>query len=96
MGDELIKTAAGISARLEKLEKERHLVGQEGLVSLERLDPEIASLVKSLWDDPRRAANWLTHGVGSLRGRTPWQCIAEGDRDEVLRILKSIAYGIPP
>lgn len=93
MADDLIKTGSSISTRLAKLEEERHRIGQEGLVALERLDPEIASFIKRLWGDSDHAVNWFTHGVKSLQGRTPWQCIAEGDRDEVLRTLNSIAYG---
>lgn len=93
MGDDLIKTGTAISMRLAKLEEERRRIGQEGLATLEHLDPEIASFVKRLWGDSDHAVNWFTHGVKSLQGRTPWQCIADGDRDEVLRILNSIAYG---
>lgn len=95
MEEDLIESAATISAKLVKLEEERRRIGQEGLAALERLDPEIASFAKNLWDDSDHIADWFTCEVESLQWRTPWQCIAEGERDQVLRILGCIAYGMP-
>lgn len=95
MTESLIKSAASISTKLAQLEKERRRIGLEGMASLKRLDPEMAKFVKSLWDDPQHAVDWFTREVESLGCRTPWQCIAEGERDAVQRILYAIAYGIP-
>jgi len=93
--EKLVKSAAAISTKLARLEKERRRIGREGMASLRRLDPEMAKFVKTLWGDPQHAVDWFTGEVESLGWRTPWQCIAEGERDEVQRILYAIAYGIP-
>lgn len=96
MSDNLIDTAKAFSAKLTQLSDERHRVGQAGLSVLKKLDPEMAASVSELWgDDEDNAADWFTDEVESLGWRTPWQCIAEGEREEVLRILGCILYGHP-
>ena len=96
MGEDLVGTAKAFAAKLTQLADERHRVGQAGLSALNRLDPEIASAVHELWgEDEDKAADWFTDEIPSLGYRTPWQCIAEGEREEVLRILGSIAHGLP-
>lgn len=93
MNKELIDAAAGIAAKLIELENERRQVGAEGMDTLMRLDPELARLAKTVLEDPQHAVDWFTHTVQSLGWRTPWHCIAEGNRDQVIRTLYAIEYG---
>ena len=95
MGDDLIKTAAAISSRLDKLEEERQRIALEGFAALERVDPETATIAKNTFDDRQIAADWLTDEVESLGYLTPWQCMADGNREAVHRILNAIEYGLP-
>lgn len=95
MNENLNETAAGISSALEQLDAERRRIGLDGFTALEKLDPETANLAKSLWDDPQRAADWFTQEIPSLGSRTPWECIAVGERERVQKTLNAIAYGVP-
>jgi len=95
MKTELAETATTIEAKLSELERERLRIGAEGIAVLKRLDPWLAKFAGEIWDDPEDVADWFTDKVESLGWRTPWQCIARGDRDEVVRILNSIAHGLP-
>lgn len=95
MSDALRDTAVQIAADLAKLDDERRRVGRTGLAALKQLDPETAGLAKELWDDEDDAVDWFTVPIESLGWRTPWQCIGEGERNEVQRVLKAIAYGLP-
>ena len=93
MSDELTKTAASISARLTQHEDERRRIAMEGFAALERLDPETATLAKDTFANRQKASHWFTHEVQSLGGVTPWQCIAEGNRDRVHNTLYAIQHG---
>lgn len=95
MNTGLIQTANEIATRLSQLENERLRIGTDGMAVLKRLDPEMAKFAEDLWDDPEAMADWFTQEVESLGWQTPWHCIAEGKRDEVMKILNAIAYGLP-
>lgn len=95
MRNELSETAAQIAAKLSMLDEERCRIGREGMKALARLDPDTAKMAKDLWVDPEQAVDWFTGEVESLGWKTPWQCIADGDREAVQYILNCIAYGIP-
>lgn len=95
MDNELIETAKQLAIKLSQLKEERRRVGQAGMVALSKLDPEMAGFARGLWKNPDHAADWFTQEVQSLGWRTPWQCIAEGNRNKVMRILVSIAHGLP-
>lgn len=36
---------------------------------------------------------WMNASIGSLRGRTPWECIDDGDMQAVVNLLESYADG---
>ena len=96
MSDNLIDTARAFAAKLAQLADERHRVGQASLSALKKLDTEMAAAIYEVWgSEEDKAADWFTDEVESLGWRTPWQCIAEGEREEVLRILNCIVYGLP-
>lgn len=95
MADELKAMATRIAANLANLDEQRRRVGLEGMKALERLDPETANMAKSLWDHPLDAVDWFTQEVESLGWQTPWQCMADGGREDVQRIIASIQYGLP-
>ena len=95
MDNELIETAKQFATKLSQLKDERRRLGQAGMTALSRLDPEMAEFANSLWENSDHAADWFTQEVQSLGWRTPWQCIAEGKRSHVMRILVSIAHGLP-
>lgn len=96
MSDALTETATQISMQLAQLNTERRRIGREGLVMLKLLDPETAALANDLWDgDEDHIVDWFTYPVQSLRWQTPWQCIADGRREDVHKILLKIAHGIP-
>lgn len=93
MNDELVKTATSVSARLAQLEDERRRIGLEAFAVSERLDPETAMLAENAFDSRQKAADWFTDEVQSLGELTPWQCIAEGNRDRVHNVLSAIEHG---
>ena len=95
MDNELIETAKQFAMKLSQLEEERRRLGQAGMMALSKLDPEMAEFANSLWENSDHAADWFTQEVRSLGWRTPWQCIAEGKRSQVMRVLVSIAHGLP-
>lgn len=95
MDTALLDMAKEITAKLTQLQEARRRIGHEGISVLQRLDPETAKLAQDILDDPENIADWFTEEVESLGWRTPWQCIAEGEREEVQRILNAIAHGLP-
>jgi hypothetical protein len=96
MNEELIKVATEISGELHRLDEERRRIGLNGFEALERLDPELAAHGRHVWDnDTSGVSEWFTSEIQSLGWKTPWQCLAEGDRENVQRILGSIEYGLP-
>ena len=95
MSEELDKVATRIVEKLRYLETERLRISKEGLAELERLDPDTAKLVRELWDDSNRAADWFTSKTPSFDGLTPWQCIAEGRYWDVQIVLGRAIHEIP-
>ncbi len=68
---------------------------QELLDHLRKLDPELAARVVYVFDDKSHAALWLTKSTIILDNITPLQALAEGNREDVLRVLNGILYGLP-
>ena len=79
---------------------ERHQSQQERsqlelLDHLRQIDPEVAERAVYVFDDKSHAALWLTKSVITLGNITPLQALAEGKREDVLRVLNGIFYGLP-
>lgn len=66
----------------------------ELLDRLQDLDPEIVDMMLRVFGDSTKAARWLANSVMSLGGVTPLRALAEGRREDVLRVLHQISYGI--
>lgn len=79
-------------AELHQLQYERSLL--ELLDGLQVIDPEVAEQAIHVFDDRTGAAAWLASPVRSLGGVTPLQALAEGRREDVLRVLHQILYGV--
>lgn len=93
MNSELEKTAMSVAVRLKELADERQRVSEKGFVGLNSLDPALAALAKDVFQDQVHAARWLADEIRGLGWRTPWECLARGERAEVERVLYAIAYG---
>ncbi len=79
---------------------ERHQSQQEHsqlelLDHLREIDPEVVERAVYVFDDKADAASWFTKPVMTLDGITPLQALAEGRREDVLRVLNGILYGLP-
>jgi len=61
---------------------------------LRQIHPEIADRAVHVFNDKTKAAGWLVSRVRSLGGATPLQALAEGRRDDVLRVLGQIVHGV--
>ena len=68
---------------------------QELLDHLREIDPEVTERAVYVFDDQTDAAIWLTKPVITLGGITPLQTLAEGRREDVLRVLNELFYGLP-
>lgn len=79
-------------AELHQLQHERSLL--ELLDALRDIDPKVAERTVEVFDDKTSAASWLASPVRSLGGVTPLQALAEGKREDVLRVLHQIRHGI--
>ena len=79
-------------AELHQLQHERSLL--ELLDNLRDIDPEVAERAVDAFDDKTSAANWLTSPVRSLGDIAPLQALAEGKREDVLRVLHQIMHGV--
>lgn len=79
-------------AELHQLQHERLLL--EVFDGLHDIDPEVADRAIHVFDDRTGAATWLANPVRSLGGVTPLQALAEGRREDVLRVLNQILHGI--
>jgi len=93
MSNGLLTAAKLIADQLADLETARLRIADEALVTLEREDPQTASLALQTFEDQRKAADWLTHSVRSLGNLTPWRCISDGKVDKVRNILYAIKHG---
>lgn len=96
MDREFMNAARGINSRLRRLEADHRRVALAAFPVLEKFDPETAKLALETFEDRDKAALWLSDHVGSLRGKTPWECLAAGDVGQVQWVLNAIIYGIPP
>ena len=77
---------------LHQLQHEHSLL--EMLDNLRAIEPEVAERAIHVFDDKTGAATWLANPVRSLGGVTPLQALAEGRREDVLRALDQIVYGV--
>ena len=59
----------------------------EVLDSLRDIDPEVADQALYVFDNRTKTVCWLASPVRSLGGVTPLQALAEGRREDVLRVL---------
>lgn len=80
-------------AQCRQLEEER--ARRETLNLLRDIDPEVVERAVYVFHDKTDAANWLTSPVITLGGITPLQALAAGRREDVLRVLNEIFYGLP-
>ncbi len=80
-------------AKLQQFQEERSQL--EMLDHLREIDPEVAERAVYVFDDKTDAAHWLAKPVLSLGGVTPLQALAAGRREDVLRVLDQLFYGIP-
>ena len=87
-----VKELARLAERHQS-QVERSLL--ELLDRLREIDPEIAARAVYVFDDQTDAALWFTKPVITLGGMTPLQALAKGRREDVLRVLNEILYGLP-
>lgn len=59
---------------------------------LERLN-QLRFLLRETFRSPDSAQRWMHEPAPGLRGRTPHFALTEGDADEVLKLLASLASG---
>ncbi len=78
-------------AELHHLQYERSLLGL--LEHLRQIDPEVAGRTVYVFGDKARAARWLANPVRTLGGAVPLQLLAEGRRQDVLKVLYQILAG---
>ncbi len=67
----------------------------ELLDNLREIDPEVVERAVYVFDDQSDAASWFTKPVITLGNITPLQALAAGRREDVLRVLNEIFYGLP-
>ena len=79
-------------AELHQLQHERSLL--ELLDALRDIDPGVAERAVDVFDDKTSAAGWLASPVRSLGDIAPLQALAEGKREDVLRVLHQIMHGV--
>lgn len=72
-------------AELQQLQHEHSLL--ELLDHLRAIDPELAERAIYVFDDKASAAGWLASPVMPLGGVMSLQVLAEGRREDVLRVL---------
>lgn len=87
-----VKELARLAERQQLKEKRAR---REMLDLLRDIDPEVAERAVYVFHDKTDAANWLASPVLTLGGVTPLQALAEGRREDVLRVLNEIFYGLP-
>ncbi|MBI5115046.1 DUF2384 domain-containing protein [Candidatus Poribacteria bacterium] len=64
------------------------------LDNLRDIDPEIADIALRVFNDRAKAIHWLASPVRSLGDIAPLQALAEGKREDVLRVLHQIMHGV--
>jgi len=79
-------------ADLHKLQHEHSLL--EMLDGLREIDPEVTERAFYVFGDRTKAAAWLANPVRSLGGVMPLQALAEGRREDVLRVLDQVCHGV--
>ncbi len=79
-------------AERHQLKHERSLL--DLLDNLRDIDPEVAERAVDVFDDKTGAASWLANPVRSLGDIAPLQTLAEGKREDVLRVLNQIRHGV--
>ena len=94
-GTDVVDEARMIVTRLRRLEKKYQRMALDAFSLLERGDRETAKLAIETFDNRDDAAAWFASRVQSLDNKLPWECMAEGDAENVRRILNCIIYGIP-
>ena len=95
MNTEFQEKTQEVVEQLRWIESEYQDVAADAFQFLETHDPETAKLALEAFEDRNAAAGWFGGRVESLGWKTPWECIAEGQTDEVQRILNAIIYGDP-
>lgn len=94
MSNELAHVASAITNKLDRLDENHRRVALDAFAELKRLDAETSKLAMKIFGNREDTALWLAAKIPSLGGKRPWQCLAEGKREDVHRILDSIRYGI--
>lgn len=79
-------------AERHQLQYERSLL--DLLEHLRQIDPEVADRTVYVFGDKAMAAHWLANPVRTLGGAVPLRLLAQGKRQDVLKILHQILHGI--
>lgn len=87
-----VKELARLAERHRSREKRSQL---KMLDLLRQIDPEVAKQAVHVFNDKTDAAEWLASPILTLGGITPLQALAEGKREDVLRVLNGILYDLP-
>lgn len=77
-------------AELHQRKHEQALL--EMLKHLQKIDLEVADRTVDVFGDKAKAARWLANPVRSL-GSVPLQLLAQGRRQDVLKVLLQILHG---
>lgn len=66
----------------------------EVLDSLRAIDPGVTEQVIRVFGDRASATSWLINPVRSLGGVIPLRALADGKREDVVRVLNQIGHGV--
>ena len=59
-------------------------------------DPDVASAVLALWEDPIKAAEFMEMPARGLAGKSPLQAIEDGERQTLLELIGRLEHGSIP
>ena len=96
MDANFLEESKNIVGKLQWLEAEYKAAVLDAFFVLLQSDPHTAKLAIETFNDSDKAAVWFGDHIGSLGGRTPWECLAQGNVEQVRQVLNAIIYGIPP
>ena len=59
-------------------------------------EPEVASAVLALWEDPIKTAKFMAMPAFGLAGKSPLQAIEDGERQNLLDLIGRLDHGSLP
>ena len=95
MDNKFQSVARDVNSRFQALEAQYRGMALGAFQILEKYDSETARLAVEAHGEWEQAVLWFTDHIGSLSGKTPWECLAAGDDGQVRWVLNAIIYGIP-